>query len=227
MHYHLSNDKPVKRFTVQTFLGLTCVALFLGLMFKIWVPYALAFTNATVIRFLPPDWAQTYIEATLPKTAFAQADNKLIIHTDSLHIEAPIVEGTDGSSLLKGVGHDPASSLPGSQGRVVLSGHRYFPDSSPWATVFFSLDRLKVGDQITVLYNGQSYNYHVTESWEVPKDQAAPHLAPTTAPLLTIYTCNPTYSSKRRLGFTATYDETKIKSESNKVIDTFQEGILP
>lgn len=187
----------------------------------------MAVVNAAAITFLPPDWADNYIAATLPKTDAATTENRLYIDVPGLHIDAPIVEGIDPDSLLKGVGHDPASVGPGEQGRFILSGHRFWPDLSPWATVFFSLDKLKVGDTVNVSYGGELYSYKIYESFNVPKDKAHPELAPATDPILTIYTCGPTaYSAKNRLGFHARLDETKKKRESIQVMDTLQDGIL-
>jgi sortase A len=227
MHYHLVDDSiQLKRFPKEKLLGFICLAVFLLVAGKVWVPYLGAVVNASAITFLPPDLAQSYFAATLPKTAQAAGQNKLSIHTKDLRIEAPIVEGDSFDDLLKGVGHDPQSAKPGEQGRVVISGHRFYPNSSPYATVFFALDKLKVGDVINLTYDGQNYKYTVKESWETSKDKAVEHLGPSTGRELTIYTCNPTYSSQRRLGFTAVMDESAIKSESQKVIDTLHEGLL-
>lgn len=172
MHYHLGPEPKTQRFTTRKLLGILCLAVFLALVGKVWVPYAQAMVNATAIKFLPPDWADSYIAATLPKTHQAATENRLVIRTADLSINAPIVHGVEPEQLLAGVGWDPASSKPGQQGRVVMSGHRFWPHSSPWATVFFSLDRLKIGDYITVTYDGQEYRYRVTETWNVPKDKA-------------------------------------------------------
>lgn len=227
MHYHLVDDSiQTNRFPKERLLGFICLAVFLLVAAKVWVPYVGAVVNASAITFLPPDLAQSYFAATLPKTAQAASPNQLTIQTKALRIEAPIVEGDSFDNLLKGVGHDPKSVKPGEQGRVVISGHRFYPNSSPYATVFFALDKLQVGDVIKLTYAGEEYRYTVKESWEVSKDKAVDHLGPTTARELTIYTCNPTYSSQRRLGFTAVMDESSVKKESQKIIDTLHEGLL-
>jgi LPXTG-site transpeptidase (sortase) family protein len=227
MHYYV--DQPrLKPATHHRVLGFICLATFVALLWQVWVPYTMAAVNATLITVLPPEWADSYIAATLPKTANAATSDTLIIDTKDLHIEAPIVQGSSPADLLKGVGHDISSSVPGAQGRVVISGHRFWPDRSPWAQVFFSLDKLKVGDTITLIYGSKTYKYKVFEKWDVPAAQAVPKLAPTTEPILTIYTCGPTpYSSKNRLGFNAMLDESEIKNNTSAVIDTLHEGVLP
>jgi LPXTG-site transpeptidase (sortase) family protein len=234
MHYFVGdepanqlNHMPKRGRDHNRFLGFGFLVLFLVLVGKIWVPYAMAAVHATAVVVLPPSWAQSYIAATLPKTAETASENKLTITTNDLHIEAPIVEGIDSESLIRGVGHDPKSSKPGEQGRFILSGHRFWPSSSPWATVFFSLDKLKVNDKIEVRYNGKTYRYHVAETWNVPKDDAHPRLAATSVPTLTIYTCGPTpYSSKNRLGFNAVLDESSLRQDAGAVLGTFQEGVM-
>lgn len=227
MHYHLDYPVEQKRPSYHKAIGLLCLAVFLLLLGKIWIPYAVATFNATAFTFLPAEWKQSYIEATLPKAALGQTQNRLTIATKEVHIEAPIIEGIDPTSLLKGVGHDPSSALPGSQGRVVLSGHRFWPDTSPFATVFFSLDKLAVGDSITLRYEDRDYRYKVTDRWDVPKDKAYPYLEPTTKPVLTIYTCGPTpYTARNRLGFNAILDETGLKDDAPEVMEALQEGIL-
>lgn len=228
MHYHLGTTEerpPTGR--RHRLIGLLFLAIFLGLVGKVWVPYAHALVNATAIKFLPPEWADSYLAASLPSTIDRESGNRLIIKTDSLAIDAPVVEGVSPQELLNGVGHDPASAKPGAMGRTVISGHRFWPHSSPWATVFFSLDRLKVGDYITLKYDGQSYRYRVTESWNVPKNQAVPKLAPTVEPILTIYTCGPTpYSAKNRLGYNAILDQSDRLKEHNERLEGLQQGVL-
>lgn len=228
MHYHLVSDRPIRPvLTREKWLGLSCLAIFILIMAKVWLPYARAVINASAITFLPPDLAESYFKANLPSTAQAASSNKLWIETANLRLTAPIVEGDSFESLLSGVGHDPQSVKPGEQGRVVISGHRFYPNASPYATIFFALDKLKVGDSINIIYNNQPYRYIVKESWEVSKEQAVAHLGPSTGRELTIYTCSPTYSSKRRLGFNAVLDESSIKKDSSKVIEALHEGILP
>lgn len=194
----------------------------------VWLPYSRALVNATAIRVLPPAWADKYAAATLPKTALAATDNKIIINTANLRLTAPIIEGIDPiNDLLRGVGHDPASAKPGAQGRVIFSGHRFWPDKSPWATVFFSLDRLKAGDLVTVIYDKETYHYHITNTWDVPFGKAQPQLAPSTEPVLTIYTCGPNaYESRHRLGFDAVLDQSELQRDANKVFDTLRDGVL-
>lgn len=228
MHYYVAAPDHRPTFEYQKLLGLACLVIFGVLVAMVWLPYSRALVNATAIRVLPPAWADKYAAATLPKTVLAATDNQIIINTATLRISAPIVEGIDPiKDLLRGVGHDIVSAKPGAQGRVILSGHRFWPDKSPWATVFFSLDRLKVGDAVTVIYDNQTYHYHITNSWDVPPGQAQPQLAPSAEPVLTIYTCGPNaYESRHRLGFDAVLDQSQLQHDTNKVINTLQDGVL-
>lgn len=227
MHYHLLDKSKIAVRQPNRLIGLVFLAVFLALVGKVWVPYAQAITHATAIKILPPAWADQYIEATLPARHKIDTANRLVIRNSDLSINAPIVTGVSSEELLRGVGWDPQSAKPGQQGRVVISGHRFWPSNSPWATVFFSLDKLKIGDAIDLRYEGREYRYIVKESWNVPKQKAHPYLSPTTTPILTIYTCGPTpYSAKNRLGFTAILDQAQQPQESGKVIDALQTGIF-
>lgn len=227
MHYHLDYQPESPALAKTRLIGLGFLVVFLTLLAKIWIPYSLAALHAGALTFLPPEWAVHYQAAMLPKTAAARTQNRIIINTPELRIDAPLIEGIGPDELLKGVGHDPVSAKPGAQGRVVLSGHRFWPDSSPWATVFFALDKLKPNDIITIIYGNATYRYKVSESWNVPKDEAKPLLQPSTQSILTLYTCGPTpYSAKNRLGFHAILDESGQQQQANDVLQTLQDGIL-
>lgn len=225
MHYYLAPPQPTKGWRWQRRLGWLCLLIFLGLLVKIWIPYTTALARASAIRWLPPEWTTQYVSASLPAPGQIPIGNRLII--PSLGVNAPIIEGVGDAELLRGVGHDPASSLPGKQGRTVVSGHRFTPKASPWSTVFFSLDKLKVGESLTLFYNGQRYTYRITKGFDVPKDKLPEELAPVTAPVLTLYTCGPTpYSTKHRIGWHAVLDESERKETGTEVITTLHEGLL-
>src|SRR5580704_16089616 len=67
---------------------------------------------------------------------------QLVLKIPKLGLVAPVLQGVDDPELNVGVGHVPSSSWPGLTGPDVLSAHD--------VTWFSEIDRLKLGDQITI-----------------------------------------------------------------------------
>jgi len=113
----------------------------------------------------------------------------------SMELNEAIYEG--GRWLLsKGVWKVSHTSTPDKGGNTVLVGHR-FTYKDPTG-VFYHLDKVSVGDPITVHWHGEVYEYSVTETKVVPADEISVEKN-TTEPQLTIYTCTPLWSVKNRL----------------------------
>jgi sortase A len=94
----------------------------------------------------------------------------------------PIIEGTRTSDLKKGVGHYVKSVLPGDKDNCVLSAHR--------DTFFASLGDVKKGDRLTVETARGSFNYEVTRTRIVGKNDRTV-IVPTGHGVLTLTTCYP------------------------------------
>ncbi|MGH3443526.1 MAG: class E sortase, partial [Nitriliruptorales bacterium] len=108
------------------------------------------------------------------------------------------VEGVSREQLQRGPGHYPGTALPGEDGNVVISGHR-----TTYGAPFFRLDELQPGDRIHVLDRArQEWVYEVRKSqvvaptalWVTERDPLG-----TGAPMLTLTTCHPRFSSAQRL----------------------------
>lgn len=97
--------------------------------------------------------------------------------------ELPIVEGTNEDKLRQGVGHFTGTVYPGQNDQILLSGHR--------DTVFTGLDKLEMGDIITMKMQHGTFTYVVTETEIVDQDDTT--VIRSTAPdeLLTLSTCYP------------------------------------
>ncbi len=91
------------------------------------------------------------------------------------------------------------TSTPPEESNTVLAGHRFGYDGTG---VFYHLDKLRPGDEITVHWEGTSYVYAVQDSKVVTAD-AVYIEAPTDEPLLTLYTCTPLWNAVDRLVVTA------------------------
>lgn len=106
------------------------------------------------------------------------------------------IHGGGKESLNLGVWRVPHSSTPDMGGNTVLVGHR-FTYKDPTG-VFYHLDKVQKGDEITVHWQGKAYEYEVTEIKVVPASEVSVEHN-TTEPRLTVYTCTPLWSVENRL----------------------------
>jgi sortase A len=94
-----------------------------------------------------------------------------------------------------GPGHytDTADPWDGA-GRVGIAGHR-----TTYLAPFFDLDRVRIGDRISLLTPFGTYRYEVTANFVLPEETAGKVLRQTTEPTLVLTTCHPKYASSQRL----------------------------
>ncbi len=107
-----------------------------------------------------------------------------ILHITKIQIAVPILEGTDGLSLNRGVGHVAGSASPGSDGNVAIAGHRdgFFRD----------LKDVSLGDAIELETLHKTQTYIVDRIIVVdPSDVSV--LQPRAHSSLTLITCYPFY----------------------------------
>ncbi|NJC71759.1 class E sortase [Planosporangium thailandense] len=120
------------------------------------------------------------------------------LHIPRLRLDLVVVEGSADADLLRGPGHIPGTPLPGQPGNVGIAGHRY-------PGVFWDLDRLHPGDPVVLETSRSWYVYRVDREMTVGPsdvDVLSPHPAgaPTGArDLLTLVTCDPVFTTLRRL----------------------------
>src|SRR5690606_37737640 len=86
----------------------------------------------------------------------------------------------------------PASGNPADGGNFVLSAHRFIMSWTPGKTAerspFYNIDKLELGDTITIDYEGKRYVYTIEEKFDVPPT-AVEIEAPTDDSRLTLYSC--------------------------------------
>jgi sortase A len=99
-----------------------------------------------------------------------------------LDLKLPILEGTEESTLKKGVGHFTQSVLPGTEDNCVLSGHR--------DTVFSKLGKLAIGDLLIINSTAGTFTYKVSNLRIVENDDRTV-IIPTDHGVLTLTTCYP------------------------------------
>jgi len=131
------------------------------------------------------------VEPGQPKPS-PPAENTLVI--PRIKLQETIHDGAKWQ-LSKGIWHPANNSTPQQNGNMVLSGHR-FTYGGP--AVLYHLDKVQVGDGITIFWNKQRHDYRVASVRTVPPSETSV-LAATAEPQLTIYTCTPLMTAKNRL----------------------------
>jgi sortase A len=113
------------------------------------------------------------------------------------------VAGVESADLKKGPGHYPSTPLPGELGNSAIAGHR-----TTYGEPFRHLDDLEIGDPIIItdLFN-RTFTYTVTAQQIVePSDTWVTATTDPNIATLTLTTCDPEFSAKRRLIISAQMD---------------------
>ncbi len=111
----------------------------------------------------------------------------------SLEMDHVVWEGVERDVLKNGPGHMPWTALPGQPGNAVISGHR-----TTYGAPFFNLDKLEIGDGITIETATGSHVYEVREILIV-EPTAVEVTEFREGAWLTLTTCTPIYSAAQRL----------------------------
>ena len=107
-----------------------------------------------------------------------------VLRIPRLHLEVPVLEGTDEWTLDRAVGHLEGTPAPGGPGNVAIAGHR--------DGFFRVLKDIREGDVMELAVLGGVQRYRVERLSVVGPDDVGV-LAPTAAPTLTLVTCYPFY----------------------------------
>lgn len=123
-------------------------------------------------------------------------DNRLVI--PKIGVNLPIVEGqNEDRALNRGAWRIPNSSNPLEGGNTVLSAHR-FRYRPPSNLTLYLLDKVKAGDLMIVYWQGKEYDYRVSQTKIVPRENTD-IAEPTQTAQLTVFTCHPLFSTAQRL----------------------------
>lgn len=125
--------------------------------------------------------------------------NKIVI--PKMGVDSEILEGANEDTLWKGIWRMPVGSTPNQGGNTIITAHRYL-HRPPSPKTFYLIDKLVIGDVITVYWDGNKYEYKVIESKIVEPDDVT-ILHNTSDDRLTIFSCTPLFTSKQRLVVTA------------------------
>jgi sortase A len=106
------------------------------------------------------------------------------IEVSSIGLAVMILEGTDGRTLRRAVGHIPGTALPGEQGNIGIAGHR--------DTFFRPLRNIHMDDEITLTTLKGVYRYRV-DSMKLVEPEDTVVLNNSGDDMLTLVTCYPFY----------------------------------
>lgn len=126
-------------------------------------------------------------------TADDANDTRNRIQIEKLNLEVPYYGEDTPATLEKGAWwRYPDRGNPEKGGNFILSAHRFYLGTTPQGTrersPFYELDKLQTGDKIRVFYEGEWYEYEVTDNYSV-KPNAVEIEAESAEPKMTLYTC--------------------------------------
>jgi len=152
--------------------------------------------TATVQQYIKQTSEDTSVKAATPQQDDTSG-NRLII--PRMLMNTKIIEGPMSNpygNLKKGAWRLPFSATPDKEGNTVIAGHRFTYTES--RSVFYYLDKLQIGDEIGVQWNGVMHTYKVVSSTVVsPTDTEVQGATKDTR--LTLYTCTPVWNPRNRL----------------------------
>lgn len=130
-----------------------------------------------------------------------KGDAVAVIEIPEIGLTRTVVEGVGVADLKQGPGHYPHTPLPGQAGNAAIAGHR-----TTYGAPFYRLNELEPGDEITVRTLQGEFTYEVSGTQVVSPSQVEV-LAPTEDAQLTLTTCEPRFSARKRLIVTATLED--------------------
>ena len=143
--------------------------------------------NGGILASNSPDfslWSSKRIHAYQESLASHFQPAVALLRIPKIHLEVPILEGTDDLILNRAVGHIVGTASPGESGNVGIGGHR---DS-----FFRGLKDVVTGDEIEILTQKESTTYVIDQITIVnPSDVSV--LAPRSRSSVTLVTCYPFY----------------------------------
>jgi len=127
--------------------------------------------------------------------------NSYYLSIPKLKIDKAVVE-IGSQDLKKSLIQYPQTALPGQVGNGVIFGHSVLPqffNPTSYLTIFSTLYRLKIGDEILVDYDNIKYKYLVEEMYEVTPTDLSILEQRYDGRYFTLVTCSPPGTYLRRL----------------------------
>lgn len=177
------NISSYKKFRSVALMSLSIGLLGVGAYVLLIVLFPLASSP-----FINPDDNKT--TQKLVETDDKITENRLYI--PKIDINLPYATGDETVMETGAWWRQPMSGNPKDGGNFVLSAHRFIMGWTPGETAkrspFYNIDKLAIGDKITIDYDGGRYTYTIKEKYDVPPT-AIEIEAPTEDNRLTLYSC--------------------------------------
>ena len=148
---------------------------------------AVALTPAIIAPTINPTSNKT-VKQLQSKAAITE--NRLYI--PKIDVNLPYATGSE-TVMEKGAWwRQPDNGNPADGGNFVLSAHRFIMGLTPQQTLrkspFYNIDKLEIGDKISIDYSGKRYEYTISKIFAVAPD-AVEIEQRTDQPQLTLYSC--------------------------------------
>jgi len=130
-----------------------------------------------------------------PDYELISVENRLSIPGTGINMA--VIKSDNAGVLSKAAWMFPGNSSPENGGNTVIFGHRfrYLP---PISNTLYHLDKVSIGDDFTIFWNGKQYSYRVSETKIIEPDDLSV-IQPTADSRVTIITCAPLFSTKQRM----------------------------
>jgi sortase A len=126
------------------------------------------------------------------------------IDAPSMNADYTVLEGTHTATLQGGPGHYPETKLPGQGGTVGIAGHR-----TTYGAPFRRIDKIEVGDEITVEMPYTTFTYEVTNT-RIVKPSDVQIVRDVGRERLVLTACHPLYSAEERYAIFADLAEVEL-----------------
>jgi sortase A len=128
-------------------------------------------------------------------------DAVAVLRIPSIDVEKVVVEGVRVADLKRGPGHYPLTPMPGQAGNAAIAGHR-----TTYGAPFYRLNELDEGEEILVRTVQGEFRY-VVDRVSVVRPEQVEVLDQTDEARLTLTTCEPRFSARRRLVVSAVLED--------------------
>lgn len=134
-------------------------------------------------------------QAGIKSDSLPEAPDENTLVVPGIAVDDTVYESQDASALKKGIWRRPHTSTPDQGGNTVFVAHRFSYDDP---SVFYHLDKVEPGEKFVVFWEGEEYVYETFDISIVTPDQIQIE-APTSEPIVTLYTCTPIWTARDRL----------------------------